>query len=224
VYLNRTTPAETIGGGFVDPQGFNSAPPNPTPEIPVVLAAQLGAGSTGGSAPKSLNAPTVPAVTAAANKTGRALLQAPASKLTSSSNLNVDLPLKTNVNSNFVVPLKVMMGISSSFLAQITTPEKQARMELTGTEDLDYWNQVRVSLSEVICTAYSSYGCCTATWCGSGTNNHAAPFTDMIITPIQTRYIVCLTCRSTLQASASRLPAAVARTILLLPSQTHSPP
>jgi hypothetical protein len=125
----------------VDPQGFNSAPPKPTPEIPAVLAAQLGTGPTGGlDAPEPPNATA--AAAAAANRSGRALLQAPVSKMTSSSDLNSDLPLKTAVNSNFVVPLKVMMGISSSFLAQITTPETKGRQELTGTEDLDYWNQV----------------------------------------------------------------------------------
>jgi hypothetical protein len=138
VHLNRTAPAETIGGGFVDPQGFNSAPPNPTPEMPAALAATLGANAAPSAASTS-----APAAAKAANSSGRALLQAPGSK--SNSNLNEDLPLKTAVNSTFVVPLEVMMGISSSFLAQITTPEKKSRQELTGTEDLDYWNQVRRS-------------------------------------------------------------------------------
>jgi hypothetical protein len=153
VHLNRTNPADTIGGGFVDPQGFNSAPPNPTPEIPVTLAAQLGAGAPG------FDAPPPNATAAAANKSGRALLQAPISKRSSPSGLNSDLPLKAAVNSNFVVPLKVMMGISSSFLAQITTPEKKARQELTGTEDLDYWNQVRKCYCRLTCVCCCCCGC-----------------------------------------------------------------
>jgi hypothetical protein len=47
------------------------------------------------------------------------------------------LPLKTEVNSSFLVPLKVAAGISSSFLAQGLTPaNSESLKEFTGTEEL----------------------------------------------------------------------------------------
>jgi hypothetical protein len=48
------------------------------------------------------------------------------------------LPLKTEVNSIFLVPLKVAAGISSSFLSQGLTPaDSDALKELSGTEELE---------------------------------------------------------------------------------------
>jgi hypothetical protein len=47
------------------------------------------------------------------------------------------LPLQTEVNSSFLVPLKVAAGISSSFLAQGLTPaDSDALKEFSGTEEL----------------------------------------------------------------------------------------
>jgi hypothetical protein len=222
VHLNRTSPAETIGGGFVDPQGFNSAPPNPTPEIPAVLAAQLGTAATGGlSAPKPPNA----IAAAAANTSGRALLQAPRSKMTSSSNLNSDLPLKAAVNSSFVVPLKVMMGISSSFLAQITTPETKGRQELTGTEDLDYCNQVKENQCFRLTCGFSTAVLLLST-CSRlepGRLHMVATPTNLLLLGTRVRrnvtkrhnnMLLCYICRSTSRASASRLQTVEAPTTL----------
>jgi hypothetical protein len=47
------------------------------------------------------------------------------------------LPLQTEVNSSFLVPLKVAAGISSSFLSQGLTPaDSDAAKEFSGTEEL----------------------------------------------------------------------------------------
>ncbi|KAF6255568.1 hypothetical protein COO60DRAFT_1661215 [Scenedesmus sp. NREL 46B-D3] len=144
VHINCTDPARTIGGGFVDPQGFNSAPPDPAPEVPAALAAAVGADPTGFDALVMPPPAAAPTAAKATNSSGRALLQAPGlnSNASTDKSLNSQLPLTTAVTASFVVPLKVVVGISSSFLAQLTTPEKQQRQERTGTEDLDYWNQV----------------------------------------------------------------------------------
>eukprot|EP00878_Enallax_costatus_P000930 GHUV01001060.1.p1 GENE.GHUV01001060.1~~GHUV01001060.1.p1 ORF type:complete len:719 (+),score=173.97 GHUV01001060.1:262-2418(+) len=155
--VNTSNPNRTVGGGFVDPQGFNSAPPNPVPDVPAALASSLGSGvsSTAGAALPGDTAAPVPAAAAAsalkAAQTGkhRLLLQTPSSNLTAAAAgvrnaaLNAELPLQTTVDSTYVVPLKVMMGISSSFLAQGLRPDLAGTLaELTGTEDLDYWNQI----------------------------------------------------------------------------------
>lgn len=183
VFPNKTNPNNTFGGGYVDPQGFNSAPPDPAPVVPAALATTLGdvpagfpgpigtarhrlllqANSTaaGAAQPGALAQPAPAASTpkdkpaAGAAQPGDLAQPAPAAAspkaagaaaagTTSSApvGLNADLPLQANVNSSFVVPLKVLVGISSSFLAQGLRPQAGALQELTGTEELDYWNQV----------------------------------------------------------------------------------
>lgn len=165
--VNTSNPNRTVGGGFVDPQGFNSAPPNPVPKVPAALAKQLGRGASnnsGAAKPGSLAAPVpvpvpVPAAPAAGSSlraaqvgNHRLLLQVAtgssnrtAAAAGSSAALNAELPLQTSVNSTYVVPLKVMVGISSSFLAQALRPNMTGSLaELSGTEDIDYWNQVGV--------------------------------------------------------------------------------
>lgn len=178
VYLSPANPNETVGGGYVDPQGFNSAPPHPAPVVPPALAATLGSAPPGFGAPFIVEEPATTAVVASngsapAPSTGRRnlhrhLLQAPAvlaggnSTATGSvsnttaaaplpgaappaatdAELNTYLPLNTTVKSSYVLPLKSMVGISSSFLAQGLRPDASVWQELTGTEQLDYWNQV----------------------------------------------------------------------------------
>jgi hypothetical protein len=85
--------------------------------MPAALAAMLGAEMQEASADaEAAEFITGSADAGAAAATGRTLRQAAAD---SNLNLNEDLPLNAAVDSNFVVPLKVMVGISSSFLAQV---------------------------------------------------------------------------------------------------------
>jgi hypothetical protein len=155
VFVNSTNPNATVGGGFVDPQGFNSAPPNPAPKTPAALTTpeSLNTAAAASSSNATAAAPVASAIreaqTGPALGTGkhRLLLQTQAAKTNATSTaaaaLNAQQPLQTSVDSTFIVPLKVMMGISSSFLAQGLRPDLTGTLaELTGTEDLDYWNQV----------------------------------------------------------------------------------
>jgi hypothetical protein len=50
--------------------------------------------------------------------------------------------VNVSAESNFVVPLVTMVGISSSFASQGLRPVSETAAELTGTEQLYYWNLV----------------------------------------------------------------------------------
>lgn len=50
--------------------------------------------------------------------------------------------MQVEVDPLFVVPLKVMVGISSSFLTQGVRPATDFKQDLTGTQLLEYWNQI----------------------------------------------------------------------------------
>lgn len=64
----------------------------------------------------------------------------PSNATNSPDNNNTIIPV--TVKPLFVVPLKVMVGISSSFLTQGARPETDFRQDLTGTQILEYWNQI----------------------------------------------------------------------------------
>lgn len=142
-------------------QGFNSFPPEVPPQVPPPLKATLGKVPPGyGVLPKSTKGKRLrqllqtPGTVALAPAPGSAAPDAtavnggaaggpkrtgpgagiPAAALAN----NGLLPLKTELNSSFVVPLKVAAGISSSFLAQGLAPaESDALKEMTGTEELE---------------------------------------------------------------------------------------
>eukprot|EP00878_Enallax_costatus_P004763 GHUV01005014.1.p1 GENE.GHUV01005014.1~~GHUV01005014.1.p1 ORF type:complete len:688 (+),score=137.57 GHUV01005014.1:137-2200(+) len=124
-FFNNTDPP--LGGGFVDPQGFNSPPPNPKPIIPAPIL--LGFADTGASVIGTDNGTlttnqTVNSTTAA----GSRLMQLE--------------PLSVAGKPDFLVPLKQVMGISSSFITNMFQPTATITRELTGTEVLQYWNQI----------------------------------------------------------------------------------
>lgn len=97
------------------PKGFGLVLPKSTKGRRLLQA--QGSTAVNGAAPTGAQASGIPA-TALAN--------------------NGLLPLITEVNSSFLVPLKVAAGISSSFLAQGLAPaESDALKELTGTEELE---------------------------------------------------------------------------------------
>eukprot|EP00775_Hariotina_reticulata_P001277 gene1277-1617_t len=69
---DTANPSNTVGGGFVDPAGFNSLPPKPAPVVPKALQASLG------QVPANLWAPIPSALVgspSAAGKRHRSLLQ-----------------------------------------------------------------------------------------------------------------------------------------------------
>lgn len=134
-------------------QGFNSFPPDVPPKVPAALKATLGKVPQGfGIVPKSArgkrlrqllqaSAPAPKTTTAvngaAAPSTTATNGAAPGPAVPGAAN-NKLLPLPTEVNSSFVVPLKIAAGISSSFLAQGLAPaDSDALKELTGTEELE---------------------------------------------------------------------------------------
>lgn len=148
-------------------QGFNSFPPEVPPTIPAPLKATIGKVPAGyGVLPDSAHsrrrellqaaaagAAAVPPTTTAVNGAPAAKAASPAGAAPGAAAAKAGpgagvpatalannglLPLKTEVNSSFLVPLKVAAGISSSFLAQGLTPapDSEALKELTGTEEL----------------------------------------------------------------------------------------
>lgn len=136
------------------PQGFNSWQPETPPKVPAALKATIGKVPAGyGTLPKSAHSrhllQQTPAATAApAAKTPTPVNgaapktatngAAPAGNVSAAALANNKLlPLQTEVNSSFLVPLKIAAGISSSFLAQGLTPaESEAMKEFSGTEEL----------------------------------------------------------------------------------------
>jgi hypothetical protein len=149
-------------------QGFNSLAPTDPPKVPAGLASTLGKVPPGFNKPLPKSAKVgrrrallqgaaaapgaQPAASAAAAPKaaapGASVGTAPTTKApaaaaapgaaAAASGINSLLPLSTEVNTTFVVPLKVAAGISSSFLAQGLAPaESGALKELTGTEELE---------------------------------------------------------------------------------------
>jgi hypothetical protein len=124
-FFNNTDPP--LGGGFVDPQGFNSPPPDPKPSIPAPILqafASTAARVTGLDNGTLTTNETVNSTTPRA----RQLMQLE--------------PLPTTSKPDFLVPLKMVMGISSSFITNMFKPTRTITRELTGTEVLTYWNQI----------------------------------------------------------------------------------
>ena len=175
----------SAGGGFVDPLGFNSPPPDPKPTIPPpILDAFAASNASANTSALNTSAPTPPAAAGplpgTATTSGRKLLQgsvaaaaasgpepspspaaaspqpSPSAPLlpgvlqqqhpnataggtnttSSSAALNDLLPLDVSVKPLYVVPLKVVTGISSSFLTVLATPATPNLRALTGTEVL----------------------------------------------------------------------------------------
>eukprot|EP00879_Flechtneria_rotunda_P023516 GHRR01024878.1.p1 GENE.GHRR01024878.1~~GHRR01024878.1.p1 ORF type:complete len:572 (+),score=153.32 GHRR01024878.1:161-1876(+) len=132
-YFNNTNPP--IGGGFVDPYGFNSQPPNPKPTIPAPILQAFAATNTSGFD----NGTILTQETAANGTTGG----------TATSQLNALLPLPVTAQVEYLVPLKVVMGISSSFITNTFKPGGVISRELTGTEVLRYWNEIDFTGAEI---------------------------------------------------------------------------
>ncbi|KAF8071043.1 hypothetical protein HT031_001125 [Scenedesmus sp. PABB004] len=123
-FYNDTDPP--LGGGFTDPAGLNSAPPAPAPPLPAPIVAAFAAAAAAGAD----NGTLLAANASAANN---------ASAATAAAALNALLPLSATVQPDFLVPLKMVAGISSSFTTNALKPGGKLGRELTGTEVLRYW-------------------------------------------------------------------------------------
>ncbi|KAF6265849.1 hypothetical protein COO60DRAFT_1697550 [Scenedesmus sp. NREL 46B-D3] len=126
-----TTPI--LGGGFVDPLGINTNLPNPKAQVPVkiqqALSKPAGSSASAAAAMAAVNA------TAAAARSQR-LMQLQ--------------PLIVQAQSEHLVPLKQVAGMSSSALAnarQMVGLKDPYTLAAT-TETLRYWNQVDISGGE----------------------------------------------------------------------------
>lgn len=113
--------------------GFNSPAPNPPPTLPASLTAAFAAtnvnvtGFDNGTLLTVTNAPATPPdeappASGAGNSTSWPLIQTEL----------LSLPVKPD----FLVPLKVVAGISSSFITNLVQPDSRIGRELTGTETL----------------------------------------------------------------------------------------
>jgi hypothetical protein len=117
----RLAPASDAGGGFVDPLGFNTPAPQPQPTIPAPILQAFAA--TPASGYDSTTGTLITNTSAAISNQN-------------SSNLMGLQPLKVNARPSYLVPLKVVMGISSSFITNLFKPGDTITRELTGTEYL----------------------------------------------------------------------------------------
>ncbi|KAF8071044.1 hypothetical protein HT031_001126 [Scenedesmus sp. PABB004] len=133
-FYNDTDPP--LGGGFTDPAGLNSAPPAPAPPLPAPIAAAFAAAAAAGAD----NGTLLAANASAANN---------ASAATAAAALNALLPLSATVQPDFLVPLKMVAGISSSFTTNALKPGGKLGRELTGTEVLRYWSPIAFAGGEV---------------------------------------------------------------------------
>ncbi|WIA11773.1 hypothetical protein OEZ85_011867 [Tetradesmus obliquus] len=122
-----------LGGGFTDPLGINTNQPNPRAQIPLkiqqALAKPAGSSAAAAAAEAAVNA------TAAAARSQR-LMQL--------------LPLSVSAQSEHLVPLKMVAGMSSAALAnarQMVKLRDPYTLAAT-TETLRYWNQVDLSGGE----------------------------------------------------------------------------
>jgi hypothetical protein len=116
--------------------GFNSPAPSPPPSLPPsLLAAFAASNATGfdnGTILTATNAsntedttPTGPSNATAGNTTQQQHQRLVQSEL-----------LSLSVRPDYLVPLKVVMGISSSFITNLIQPAGTIGRELTGTEVL----------------------------------------------------------------------------------------
>eukprot|EP00775_Hariotina_reticulata_P012591 gene12591-12723_t len=127
-FFNNTQPP--IGGGFIDPLGFNTPAPQPQPTIPAPILQAFAATPASG-----YDRSTGTLISNTSTATSRQ----------NSSNLMRLQPLQVSAQPSYLVPLKVVMGISSSFITNMVRPGGTITRELTGTETLQYWNQVDFS-------------------------------------------------------------------------------
>jgi len=117
--------------------GFNSPAPDPTPPLPASLLAAFAATNATGFDNGTLLTPhngsnTPPQGAAAAggqpgNDAVNNTQQRPG--------VQIEL-LSVTVQPDYLVPLKVVTGISSSFITNLVKPRKELGRELTGTEVL----------------------------------------------------------------------------------------
>lgn len=104
---------------------FNSPAPEPIPQLPLslleVFAANQSLTSKNGTLLTAPNASTAAAVNTSLNSSQKVI--------------QTEL-LSLSVKPDYLMPLKVVAGISSSFLANIVRAKNESGQELTGTEVL----------------------------------------------------------------------------------------
>lgn len=140
-HLLQAAPAAAAALALAPGANPSILPQNGAAFTPATNGAAPGATATNGSAPAPFKPGTIAlngtapktATNGAAPGANATTGGAPGAALAN----NKLLPLQTQVNSSFLVPLKVAAGISSSFLAQGLTPaNSEAMKEFTGTEEL----------------------------------------------------------------------------------------
>jgi hypothetical protein len=108
---------------------FNSPAPKPIPQLPLslleVFAANQSLTGKNGTLLTALNASAAAAFNTSLNR----------SQQISQKVIQTEL-LSLSVKPDYLMPLKVVAGISSSFLANVVRAEKESGQELTGTEVL----------------------------------------------------------------------------------------
>ncbi|WIA31484.1 hypothetical protein OEZ86_002377 [Tetradesmus obliquus] len=142
-FFNDTTPP--IGGGFVDPIGFNTPPPDPKPTLPSPILqafAATAANATGFNNGSLRTNSSAPAANVAAGNGSNSSSSSNSSASSGGRQLLRLQPLNVTAQPTYVVPLKSLVGISSSFITNMFQPGGEITRQLTGTEALDYWNQI----------------------------------------------------------------------------------
>ncbi|WIA11774.1 hypothetical protein OEZ85_011868 [Tetradesmus obliquus] len=146
-FFNETTPP--IGGGFVDPIGFNTPPPDPMPNLPSPILqafAATAANATGFNNGSLRTNSSAPAVNTAAGNSSYTISNKSTASNSSANGTQEQLmqlqPLNVTAQPTYVVPLKSLVGISSSFIINMFQPGGEITRQLTGTESLNYWNQI----------------------------------------------------------------------------------
>ena len=109
----------------IEQVGFNSPAPNPPPALPpTVLAAFAATNATGfdnGTLLSAANASSA-SITSDSTKTTQPVIQ-------------TEL-LSLSAQPDYLVPLKVVAGLSSSFIANLVQPTRELGEAITGTEIL----------------------------------------------------------------------------------------
>lgn len=124
--------------------GFNSGAPNPPPTLPASLlrafATTNASGFDNGTRLTTRNAPNTPIgrtpPAPAAGRAGRTNATNGALNSTALRQLVQTERLSLSVQPAYLVPLKVVAGISSSFITNLVQPSRRIGRELTGTEVL----------------------------------------------------------------------------------------
>jgi hypothetical protein len=139
--------------------GLNSPAPNPPPTLPPSLIAAFAASNATGfdngtllTATNASNAeaatPNGPSNTTAGNTTQQQQQQLVQSEL-----------LSLSLKPDYLVPLKVVMGISSSFITNTVKPGSTIGRELTGTEVLRWAYSLSQCATHAACHVSARYLC-----------------------------------------------------------------